>query len=80
MLIKGLGKAARLLVVLIIVAAMLSAGAIAAETPAAASLFELLEPYVADYNDYIANVPDVVKQLFGGERINVHVSLAGGGE
>jgi len=75
------GKAARFLMVIALITIFSVAASVAVGTSAEpVALFELLEPYVAQYNDYIANIPDLVKQLFDGERINLYINLVDGGE
>jgi len=78
---KNSGKAARFLMAIALITIILVAANVAVGTSAEpTALFESLEPYVANYNDYIANIPGLVKQLFDGERINLHINLVDGGE
>ena len=76
----GFGKAVGLVLIAVFLAGALAAAGAAEETgEETATYFELLEPYVSMYNDNLDIIPDLAKSAFDGERIELHISLTGGG-
>lgn len=78
---KGPVKAVAIGLTVILIMGVLATWAAAegnSEQPA--SYFEMLDPYVASYNENISSIPDLAKRAFDGERINVHIALAEGEE
>ncbi|MDY6826808.1 MAG: hypothetical protein SVV67_06495 [Bacillota bacterium] len=69
-------KLAVLVLAIVVVFSFIAVPVGAQETEAEAnSTYELLLPYVYLYNDNIDQIPDVVKSLFAGEKIILHVSM-----
>ncbi|MEW5785684.1 MAG: hypothetical protein AB1767_11540 [Bacillota bacterium] len=71
---KGCGRAAILLLTVFLLTCSWAVLA-GAEEVVTESVFTLLEPHVATYNENIDSVPDAVKSMFDDERINFHIDL-----
>ncbi len=73
---KKVLKAAVLLFAIVVIFSCIMSPVGAQETEAEVdSTYELLLPYVYLYNDNIDQIPDVVKGLFAGEKIILHVNM-----